>query len=77
MGENENARMRVVVRIRPINQKELKNDEETILEQLDEKVWTFFSTIFLGKIFCKMKFFGIRSELRPDRLFPSPGNHLK
>ena len=42
MGENENARMRVVVRIRPINPKELKNQEETILEQLDEKVWTFF-----------------------------------
>ena len=42
MGENENARMRVVVRIRPINQKELRNEEETILEQLDEKVWTFF-----------------------------------
>ena len=41
MGENENARMRVVVRIRPINQKELRNEEETILEQLDEKVWTF------------------------------------
>ena len=42
MGENENARMRVVVRIRPINQKELRNEEETILEQLDEKVKTFF-----------------------------------
>ena len=42
MGENENARMRVVVRIRPINPKELKNQEETILEQLDEKVWTVF-----------------------------------
>ena len=74
MGENENARMRVVVRIRPINQKELKNDEETILEQLDEKVWTFFQTIFLREIFCKMKFFGIRSELSPDRLFPSSGS---
>ena len=39
MGENENARMRVVVRIRPINQKELRNEEETVLEQLDEKVF--------------------------------------
>jgi len=41
MGENENARMRVVVRIRPINQKELRNEEETILEQLDEKALVF------------------------------------
>ena len=56
MGENENARMRVVVRIRPINQKELRNEEETILEQLDEKVWTFFF-FKKSKIFTISQFF--------------------
>ena len=58
MGENENARMRVVVRIRPINQKELRNEEETILEQLDEKVKTFF-LFFKFKIFHNFTFFFI------------------
>jgi len=40
--ENGNAsRMRVVVRIRPINARELANNEATIIEQLDEKTLVF------------------------------------
>ena len=38
MTEDNKSRMRVVVRIRPPSKKEIENEEELIIEQLDEKV---------------------------------------
>ena len=38
MTATEQSRMRVVVRIRPLSNKEIKNEEETVICQLDDKV---------------------------------------
>jgi len=38
MGENESSKMRVVVRIRPMNSREIQNEEERVIEQIDDKV---------------------------------------
>jgi len=38
MSENESSKMRVVVRIRPMSSREIENEEERVIEQIDDKV---------------------------------------
>ena len=46
MGENESSKMRVVVRIRPMNSREIENEEERVIEQIDDKVGQITKNIF-------------------------------
>ena len=47
MGENESSKMRVVVRIRPMNSREIQNEEERVIEQIDDKVGQNNKTNFI------------------------------
>ncbi|CBY37214.1 unnamed protein product [Oikopleura dioica] len=41
MSENESSKMRVVVRIRPMSSREIENEEERVIEQIDDKALVF------------------------------------
>lgn len=49
MGENESSKMRVVVRIRPMNSREIQNEEERVIEQIDDKVGQHNKTDFFNQ----------------------------
>ena len=49
MGENESSKMRVVVRIRPMNSREIQNEEERVIEQIDDKVGQNNKTDFFNQ----------------------------